>query len=38
LVGTVKELRGEEDTLLKAMHFTLSGEKGNPNENDFERD
>jgi ubiquinone/menaquinone biosynthesis C-methylase UbiE len=37
LVGTVKELRGEEDALLKAMHFTLTGERANPSESDFER-
>ncbi len=37
LVGTVKDLRGEEGTLLKGMHLTLTGEKGKPEEKFFER-
>jgi hypothetical protein len=30
LVSTVKELRGEDGTLLKGMHLTLTGEIGKP--------
>jgi len=37
LVGSVKELRGEKDTLLKGMHLTLVGERSIPSERDFER-
>jgi hypothetical protein len=37
LVSTVKEIRSEEGSLLKAMHFTLTGEVGVPVEADFER-
>ena len=37
LVGTVKELRGEEGTLLKALHLTLTGEIGQPAIVSFER-
>lgn len=37
LVGTVKELRGEDGTLLKGMHLTLTGELGDPAEVLFER-
>jgi ubiquinone/menaquinone biosynthesis C-methylase UbiE len=37
LVGSVKELRGEDDTLLKTMHLTLTGEMNSPKTEDFER-
>ncbi|MBM2848661.1 MAG: hypothetical protein HW418_1603, partial [Anaerolineales bacterium] len=37
LVGTVKELRGGDGTLLKGMHLTLTGELGDPPESLFER-
>ncbi len=37
LVGAVKELRGEDGTLLKALHLTLTGEVGDPPETLFER-
>lgn len=37
LVGSVKDLRGEDGTLLKGMHLTLSGEIGKPEEMAFER-
>ncbi len=37
LVGAVKDLRGEEGTLLKALHLTLTGEVENPEETLFER-
>ena len=37
LVGSVKELRGEDGTLLKGMHFSLTGEMGKPEIEAFER-
>ncbi|MEK7783871.1 MAG: methyltransferase domain-containing protein, partial [Chloroflexota bacterium] len=37
LVGTVKELRGEDGTLLKALHLTLTGDMGDPPTSLFER-
>ena len=37
LVGSVKDLRGEDGTLLKGMHLTLTGETGEPEEATFER-
>jgi hypothetical protein len=37
LVGTAKELRGEDGTLLKALHLTLTGEIGQPSTASFER-
>ncbi len=37
LVGTVKDLRGEDGTLLKGMHLTLTGELGTPDGAAFER-
>jgi superfamily II DNA or RNA helicase len=37
LVGTVKELRGENGTLLKALHLTLTGDMGDPPSPLFER-
>ncbi|MBI3244098.1 MAG: hypothetical protein HYZ49_17585 [Chloroflexi bacterium] len=37
LVGTVKELRGEDGTLLKALHLTLTGDMGDPPVSLFER-
>jgi hypothetical protein len=37
LVGSVKDLRGEDGTLLKGMHLTLTGEMGKPNMEAFER-
>jgi hypothetical protein len=37
LVGTVTELRGEDETLLKGMHLTLTGELGKPDDYLFER-
>lgn len=37
LVGSVKDLRGEDGTLLKGMHLTLTGEMGKPEEALFER-
>ncbi len=37
LVGSVKDLRGEDGTLLKALHLTLTGEVGHPSELLFER-
>ena len=37
LVGTVKELRGEDGTLLQALHLTLTGEAGQPVAALFER-
>jgi hypothetical protein len=37
LVGSVKDLRGEDGTLLKGMHLTLTGEIGKPDAGMFER-
>jgi hypothetical protein len=37
LVGSVKDLRSEDGTLLKGMHLTLTGEMGKANEAAFER-
>lgn len=37
VVGTVKNIRGEDGTLLMAMHLTLTGEMGEPKEAEFER-
>ena len=37
LVGAVKDLRGEDGTLLKGMHLTLTGEMGKPMMEMFER-
>ncbi len=37
LVGSVKDLRGEDGTLLKGMHLTLTGEMGKPRVEMFER-
>ena len=37
LVGTVKDLRGQDGTLLKAMHLTLTSDSGEPREERFER-
>lgn len=37
LVGSAKELRGEDGTLLKALHLTLTGETGKPVASFFER-
>jgi len=37
LVGVVKELRGEDGALLKALHLTLTGDKGDPPASLFER-
>jgi hypothetical protein len=37
LVGSVKDLRGEDGTLLKGMHLTLTSEAGKPKEAAFER-
>lgn len=36
-VGAARELRGDDGTLLKAMHFTLTGERGKPREELFRR-
>lgn len=37
LVGTVKDLWSQDGAKLKGMHFTLTGEKGKPEEILFER-
>ena len=37
LVGNVRDLRGEDGTLLKGMHLTLTGEMGEPEETAFVR-
>ncbi len=37
LVGSVKDLRGEDGTLLKGMRLTLTGEVGKPEEKLFEK-
>ncbi|MDE3088214.1 MAG: hypothetical protein KGJ80_02360, partial [Chloroflexota bacterium] len=37
LVGSVKDLRGEDGTLLRSMHLTLTGEMGKPQETNLER-
>ncbi|MBI3741983.1 MAG: hypothetical protein HY257_09555 [Chloroflexi bacterium] len=37
LVGSVKDLRGGDETLLKGMHLTLTGEIGKPVAEMFER-
>jgi SAM-dependent methyltransferase len=36
-VGNVREIRGEDDIVLKGMHFTLTGDMGKPEETTFER-
>lgn len=36
-VGRVREIRGESGVVLKAMHFTLTGERGKPEDTLFER-
>jgi hypothetical protein len=37
LVGSVKDLRSEDGTVLKGMHLTLTGETGKPEESAFEK-
>ena len=37
LVGSVKDLWSEDGAKLKGMHFTLTGELGNPEAGMFER-
>jgi SAM-dependent methyltransferase len=37
LVGSVKDLWSQDGAKLKGMHFTLTGEMGQPEETDFER-
>jgi hypothetical protein len=37
MVGSAKELRGEDGTLLKALHLTLTGEAGRPVVSLFQR-
>jgi hypothetical protein len=37
LIGSVKELRGEDGALLKALHLTLTGEAGRPVASLFQR-
>jgi hypothetical protein len=37
LVGNVKDLWSQDGAKLKGMHFTLTGERGKPQETDFER-
>jgi SAM-dependent methyltransferase len=37
LVGSVKDLWSKDRAKLKGMHFTLTGERGKPEEADFER-
>ena len=37
LIGSVKELRGEDGTILNALHLTLTGEAGRPAASLFER-
>lgn len=36
-VGSVRDIRGEDGIQLKGMHFTLTGELGEPEETAFER-
>ena len=36
-IGSVKELRGEDGTILKALPLTLTGEAGRPVASLFER-
>ena len=36
-VGSIRDVRGEDGIVLKGMHFTLTGERGKPEETTFER-
>ncbi len=36
-VGSIRDIRGEDGIVLKGMHFTLTGERGKPEETTFER-